>query len=129
MISLADALSRWTADRYERLGDDEKLQIDDVLEAAGEWSAKRLPIHEFSKIGGILSNGKPSAGYTRMLAFVTTPRTDPRWDDLRRAINALLVFQGFVVTTAGVWSREDLATDNFVVHSAPVVDPWSSAAA
>ena len=132
MIPLSDAVARMADAWYGRLSDADKVEFDDVLDAATEFCAHRLPIHEFARIGGIASQatGRPSPGYTRFLALMTAPPTDPRRAALRQAINAVLVFQGLVVTTAGVWTPEDLGAENALgpIRVHPAKAPWEEAA-
>ena len=111
MISVAEVIDRIAGTRHENLSDSDKIEVDDVLEAAAAWAAGQLPIHEFAKVGTIPSpyTGNPSGSYTRYVAMLSTPVTDARRHDLRRALDALLTFQGFIVTSQGVFAPADIA--------------------
>lgn len=109
-LAIADAIDRIAGARFDRMTDADRLEVDDVLEAATAWARRELPIHEFAKVGTIPSpaTGRTSSGYTRYVAMLATPITDPRRMDLRRAIDALLRFQGIEVTTHGVFDRDEI---------------------
>jgi hypothetical protein len=111
MISIAEAIDRIAGSRFDHLTDEAKIEIDDVLEAASALAAGQLPIHEFAKVGVLDSpaTGRVSGGYTRYAALLSTPVTDPRRQDLRRAIDSLLAFQGLITTSFGIFEAEDLA--------------------
>lgn len=82
----------------------EEQDMTDVLDAATEWDAGRLPLSEFAKIGMI----RDSPAYTRYLTVLRT--SDPaRRSVLLRAIDALLhANPALKVTAHEVYSRWDL---------------------
>lgn len=108
MISIAESLNQFAADRARTLDDESKVEIHDVLDAAADFVAGLMPIHTFAKIGGIPSstNGKPSPGYTRFMALMTTPTDDPRRAALLTAIDAVLSFQGVMLWERGIYERD-----------------------
>lgn len=122
MILIADAIDRIAGDRYQRLSDAERIEIDDVLYAADDYVNGRMPLEVFASIGTIESphTRKPSSGYTRYLAMLSTPIADPRRMALRKAIDGLLRLQGLVITTAGVFEPGEIV--DVPIHRAP--DPW-----
>lgn len=44
---------------------DERVEVTDVLDAASDWAAHRLPWQDAARVGTILCHGRPSAPYTR----------------------------------------------------------------
>lgn len=111
MELLADAIKRGVVTRD--LTDDEQGAVADILDAAAEWAAGRLPLHALSEVGKLpawnaAGRRCESAGYGRALALMSTPPSDPRWPALRDAIEELVRRQEVVVTTQGVFEREDL---------------------
>jgi hypothetical protein len=109
-VSVAESIERIAGVRYDRLTDEDKTECDYVLEAAGEWAAGTLPLEVFAKVGTIQSpfTGRESAGYSRYVALLSVPVTDPRRDALRRAIDGLLRFQGFVITAQGMFEPSEI---------------------
>lgn len=93
---------------------DEQDAVADVLDAAAEWRAGRLPWQEAASIG---TYHNPSR--TRFLAITTTPKTDPRWHDLMALIDVLIDAEGFVRCTQGIYSPRELGEMDIPVHIAP----------
>ena len=100
-------------------------EIEDILDAAGEWAAGRLPLTELMRLGTIENNGHPSPGYSRFSAIAMTPASDPRRDYLRKAIR-LVVGAQTVITHQGIFSRDELHQHDhavaFVKANGPA--PW-----
>lgn len=72
------------------LTDTDRGEVEDILDAAAAWKAGSLPIHEFARLGQIVSPANQrSAGYSRYVAFRTTPRSDFRYGALVAAIAAV----------------------------------------
>lgn len=82
---------------------DERQHIEDVLDAATEVAAGRLPFYEAARIGGI-----QSPAYTRMLATVTTPKSDPRWHDLMALLDVLITSQGYKICRHGIFTETEV---------------------
>ncbi len=126
MQSMTEILDRMADTRHQTLTDDDKAEIEDVLDAAQDYAGGRLPANAFAAIGGMLGprNGRPCPEYTRFVALQSTPLNDPRRADLLRAIDDVLRLQGLVIlsSTAGVWSHEDLA--GMTIRTAR--DPWQA---
>lgn len=94
--------------------------LESILDAAVAWSDKHLPITEFAKVGWIVSpaTNRESAAYSRYLAmWDAVKRSDTRLPHLKRAIDALIRFEGFQITNHGIFSAADLAGTNVVVMS------------
>lgn len=79
---------------------DQQMEVEDVLDAAAEWQAGRLPTTEAAKIGGI-----STPGYTRFKAITTTPVTDPRWSALHALVSHLDDLSGGKMTRQGRFNR------------------------
>lgn len=110
MIPIDEVLAVVASKFDENLTPVDRLDVNDVLDAALEWQAGRLPLEVFVKIGGCYSpvGTDPSPGYTRYLAMTATVPSDPRRVALRQAVDAILRYQGFVLTTAGMFSPADI---------------------
>lgn len=111
MIALADAIKDGVITRP--LTEDEQWAVQEILDAAQEWSEGRLPLGLFATIGPLPawnSQGRryDSVGYGRALALMSTPQDDPRWDALNRAIDELVRRQDVTVTRQGVFDRQEL---------------------
>lgn len=109
-VSVAETLDRIAGSRFDTLSDADKIEVDDVLEAAAAWASGALPIWELANVGTMLSpvTGKPSSAYTRYSAVLATPVIDPRRGELLRAIDALINAQGMVITSFGIFDTTDL---------------------
>lgn len=110
MIALTETLTAIAQRFADGIAFGESAEIADCLDAAAEWAAARLPLEVFARVGTtrLPRTGKPSAAYTRYLATIATPATDPRRADLLRAIDALLDLQGYRRTNHGVFDADDL---------------------
>ncbi len=90
------------------LTQDEAADVNDVLDAAHDWDAGTLPWQAAANVGTIICEGRPSSGYSRFIAFLLTPKTDPR----RRCLEALGTHldtqQGLRVTPRGTFSQRDI---------------------
>lgn len=93
---------------------DERADVEDVLEAAAEWHAGRLPLPAAAAVGTY----GDSPAHARFLATTTTPREDARWHDLQAMLTALVKAQGYELTRQGCFSRYDLGSVGAVVHPA-----------
>jgi hypothetical protein len=97
VITAAEALASLLPDEGKRpLSADEVQACDDILEAAAEWRAGRLPLWEFERVGALPAwepDGRgrfESVGYGRFLALLTVAKNDPRREALMAAIDALV---------------------------------------
>ena len=111
MNGLADAITQLVITRP--LTDDDRATIQDILDAASEWNAGRLPFYAFMRAGTLLGYDRnnrryESAGYARAVALVTTAPSDPRRACLLRAIEELCRLQDVVRTRHGTFTRESL---------------------
>lgn len=106
----AELMSRVFPPLPERLTKDDWQDISDVLDAAAEWDAGRLPLEVFAHTGTMArpAGGLPSAAYTRHVAVRVTSPDDPRWRSLMRALDALADFAGYIKTQHGTFSRDEL---------------------
>lgn len=87
---------------------EESAEINDVLDAAAEWAAGRLPWQTAAQVGTILSDGRPSAGYSRFLARFTCSPSDPRRRHLIALQDYLDAAQGLQITDKGTLTQRDL---------------------
>jgi len=106
MIALSETLNRMAESWYQRLDDDDKAAAEDILDSAEHFTLGAMPIHEF---------GRLSSGRMRFVTLLATPREDPRREPLLQAIDALLEFQGLILTPGGIRERSG--------------DPWNARAA
>lgn len=89
--------------------------IEDVLDAAHEYASNQLPWWEAAKVGPIeLADWRTgelieSTAYARFLAVVYTPTSDPRRRSTLKLVDELVAQSGTVITTQGVFERNDLA--------------------
>lgn len=106
----ADVIDRAFPPLPDRLSKDDWQDVADVLDAAAEWSAGRLPLESFAAVGTMLSpfTGRPSAQYTRYVAARVTIADKARLAPLLRALDHLLLFQGQTITSHGVFDRDEL---------------------
>lgn len=103
------------------LNADEALAVEDALDAAAEWAAGRLPWQEAARQGAMgyrhwQGRMIESTGYGRFVALLVTPHDDPRWQPLARLCDLLSRQQGYVMTTQGTFSREELGEAGAVVR-------------
>ena len=106
---VAEYAATYLPDNGKRaLTPDEAADVNDCLDAAAEWAAGRLPWQAAANVGTILCEGRPSSGYSRFIAFLLTPKSDPR----RRCLDALGTYldtqQGLRVTPRGTFSQRDI---------------------
>jgi hypothetical protein len=87
---------------------DEQLDVNDVLDAAQDWQAGKLPWEAAANVGTILCEGRPSSGYSRFIALLLTPKTDPRRRGLEALGRHLDTQQGLRVTPRGTFSQRDI---------------------
>lgn len=107
----ADVLDRAFPALPDRLTAEDWTDVADVLDAAAEWNAGRLPLEAFAKVGTMLSpfTGRPSAQYTRYVAARVTIADKPRLAPLLRALDALVRFNGYVILASGVYEPTEIA--------------------
>jgi len=104
------------------LSAEERVVVDDVLDAAAEWRAGRLPLEAFAAIGRLPhwdSRGRrvEGAGYARFVALLMAEPSDQRRAALIAAIDALVRADTHaVVTRQGVFDRGELARSEVVVR-------------
>lgn len=80
-------------DHFE-LTENDRADIQDILDAATEWANGRMPIQTFMLFGSIENpHGRSPGVWSRFLAVRTTPRSDPRFHDLIAAISALIAWK------------------------------------
>lgn len=124
MISLADALTSLFGQRD--WSPDERTSIQDVLDAARDWRAGRLPLAlagaagEIATRDGILS----PAGRSQCRAVLAASPSDSRRADLLAMLTALVSRQPNVaLTNRGLFSTDDLRAAGVTVNAR---DPWNS---
>jgi hypothetical protein len=94
--------------------DDEEIAVcEDVLDAAAEWHAGRLPLQVFAQIGRLPcqdSRGRrvESAGYARFVAMWHAAPGDPRRDALMAAIEHLVRQQRVIISRHGLFDHGDV---------------------
>lgn len=92
-----------------RVSFEDRVAIEDVLDAAAAFAAGDLPFFEAAGIGTILNwRGEPSPPYSRYVALRITPRTDPRREALAALIDTLIAKEGWRVTRQGVYSMTEI---------------------
>lgn len=125
MRSIAETLAQLAITTAERLTTEEKLSIEDVLDAAADVMSLGLPLEVFARIGICPSprTGAPSPEKTRNLAVIITAPSDPRRAHLLKVIDKLLLFQGWTFTNQGLFSPYDLGSGGITLHSAPQPAP------
>lgn len=94
---------------------EEQVEVEDVLDAALAWTNGELELGVAANLGGIETDGHPSAPYTRFVALRTTPRSDPRWQALDSLCTKLSRMSGYMITRQGVFTRRDMA-ESKVLH-------------
>jgi hypothetical protein len=95
------------------LNDEEIAVCEDVLDAAAEWRAGRLPLQVFSQIGRLPcqdSRGRrvESPGYARFVAMWHATPGDPRRDALLAAIECLVRQQRVIISRHGLIDHNDV---------------------
>lgn len=120
--SLPETLETFASACYDRLDEPSRRDVAVILNAAAELARGERGLVEFARLGSIPapSTGVASSGYSRYLALLSASPDDPRRRDLLAAIDAVLRFQGLILTTAGVWSPADIAANGMVLHPAPL---------
>lgn len=108
---VAEALTHLLPGEGKRdLTAEERLAVEDILNAAVAWEAGALPLHAFAEIGPLAYAGRYSAGYGRFVSVRTASPDDPRRTALLAAIDALVRLEPVVVTDHGVFEKAELAT-------------------
>ncbi len=87
---------------------DEAAVVEDVLDAASEWQAGRLPLGELMRIGSLTHGTRPSPGYSRFTALYTTSKSDTRRAALMAAIEEMVRREGWVSTGQGLDQQGEL---------------------
>lgn len=116
--STGDVLSEAAQKRWAALSAIDCAEVDDILDAAVAWE-RGMPLDQFARLGSLPHPGtqRPSTSYSRFVALVTTSLSDPRRVSLMRAIDAVLAFQGVVMTTSGIYDRDEII--NIPIRPAP----------
>ena len=102
---------------------DEGLLIEWVLDAAQDYVDGKLPWYEAAKIGAVTRidwrTGRDieSAAYTRFLAIVFTPASDPRRAAVLALCTEIVAQSGAVLTTHGLFNKQDLFDAGVTVRS------------
>ena len=102
---------------------DEALALEWVLDAAQEYVDGKLPWYEAAKIGAVTHidwrSGRDieSAAYARFLAVVFTPASDPRRAAVLALCAEIVAQSGAVLTTHGLFSKQDLFEAGVTVRS------------
>ncbi len=123
MSSAIDAVRHLLPGKGRReLSPDEVADVEDILDAAAEWQAGRLPLGELMRIGSLTHGTRPSPGYSRFTALYTTSKSDTRRAALMAAIEELIRRDGWVSTGQGL----DQQGQVHVSHAEP---PWARGAA
>ncbi len=123
MSAVADLTIRLLPGKGTRsLTRDEAASVEDILDAATEWQAGRLPLGELARIGSLAYGTRPSPGYSRFVAVYTTSRRDPRRAALQAAIEEMVRREGWVSTGQGLDQQGQ-------VHVSHVEPPWARGAA
>ncbi|MDQ3222113.1 MAG: hypothetical protein M3Q75_01350 [Gemmatimonadota bacterium] len=91
------------------LSPEELDSMNDILDAAAEWAAGRLPLNAAAQVGTILTHqGHPSRAYSRHVASLWAWRAkDSRWKSLNRMVNVLAAAV-YVKTSQGLFTSEQL---------------------
>ena len=88
---------------------DEREAMEDVLDAAVEWEAGRLPFDDAIRIGTLPNaRGNPSPEWSRALAFRMVAGSDPRKASLYRLSENGSRMRGKVLTAFGIFDRYEL---------------------
>lgn len=90
------------------LSEEERFEVELVLEAAADWEAGLLPWQDAAKVGELRRGNRPSPGYTRFVAVHVTPRNDPRRAALQALQEHLDTMQGLRVDERGTLSQAEL---------------------
>lgn len=99
------------------LTEDERLAIEDALDAAVDWEAGRLPFEEAIKIGTVPNaRGNPSPEWTRALAFRNVPASDPRKESLYKLSETGSRMAGKIETSHGWFTRQELNENEFNIR-------------
>lgn len=125
MESLAHAIQTAFANRDWT--PEERQAMEDVLDAAAEWRAGRLPLKEAARFGEIAdrSGVTCTAARTQYRAMLATPLEDPRRPALRALLDTLVARQpGVVLTSKGVFDRDEIYARGVTVNDAR--DPWDA---
>ena len=101
-----DVLSR------RELTPDERECVEDVLDAAAAWAAGELPYWEAANIGALDWQRRRSPAYTRHIAYMCTPKADPRWRNLYDLISELIRQSGWLLTRQGCVAPSQLHGDD-----------------
>ena len=92
---------------------EDRVMVEDVLDAAAAWQAGELPWTEAANIGGMLDwRGVVSQAYTRHVAYRVTPRTDPRHAALDALMAVIIRAQGYRVTRQGTFEPSEIRAND-----------------
>ena len=99
------------------LSDDERIAIDDALDAAVAWQADELPFEEAIKVGTVPNaRGNPSPEWTRALAFRCVPASDPRKAALYALSETGSRMAGKIETPHGWFTRQEWNEHEFTIR-------------
>lgn len=82
--------------------EEDRDQVDAVLDAAERWKDGELTLTQAAAIGGSEWRGRMVPGKTRAIAMRLTPASDSRKRDLMDMVEALITLKGNVITDFGV---------------------------
>jgi hypothetical protein len=90
-----------------QLSDEERFEVELVLDAAADWQAGRLAWQDAARVGELLRGGRPSAAYTRFVAAQVAARSDWRRAALLALQEHLDRMQGLIVDARGTMTRAE----------------------
>ena len=93
----------------ETLTFEDRVAIEDVLDAAAAWQRGEMPWHVAAAVGTLRDwRGEPLPSYSRHVAYRVTPRADARWQALDALIDVIIRAQGFMVTAHGLFTASEI---------------------
>lgn len=119
MIGLGDAIQNAFANR--EWSKDERDSINDVLDAAADFTAFRLPLAEALKVGALPSDDgfRSTPAFGRVRAVLAASLTDPRRRALLDLLDIVIGAQAGVATNQGYFSLDDLRSSGITVRNRP----------
>lgn len=119
MIGLGDAIQNAFANR--EWSKDERDSINDVLDAAAEFTAFRLPLADALKAGALPADDgfRSTPAFGRVRAVLAASLTDPRRRALLDLLDIVIGAQAGVQTNQGWRSHDDLARSGITVRNRP----------
>lgn len=100
------------------LSEQERDEVEAVLNAAHEWAQNRLDWREAVGVGSIPKPGttEPHSGYTRFVATLYARREDPRRRSLMSFLEFLIRMKGKRIIGGMVYDMADLRETEEVVE-------------